>query len=152
VFGALQGEKLSFIRRYARQSRPLSQFDADITRYREQMTDIRNNDNEATVINFIKVDCSLLKVCVLLLCVLLLWECVCVCCCGSVCVVVLGVRVCCCLWEDALLRMFCCCCECCGSVCAMWVYLIARDVLYLREWHPPPRLCVCAYDWDCMSM
>ncbi len=58
----LQSDKVNFIRRYARTDRPLSQFDTDISRYRDQMNDIRGNDDEAPAINFIRVDCSLLKV------------------------------------------------------------------------------------------
>ena len=57
-----QSDKVNFIRRYARTDRPLSQFDADISRYRDQMNDIRSNDDEAPAINFIRVDCSFLKV------------------------------------------------------------------------------------------
>ena len=54
-------DKLNFIRRYARMDRPLNQFDIDISRYRDQQNDIRTSEEVNQHINFIKIDCSLLK-------------------------------------------------------------------------------------------
>lgn len=53
-------DKDAFIRRYAKANRPLSQYDVDITRYREQQSDIQAEDM-TSAINFVKIDCNLLK-------------------------------------------------------------------------------------------
>ncbi|GBG32973.1 Dynein heavy chain 2, axonemal [Hondaea fermentalgiana] len=53
-------DKDAFIRRYAKANRPLSQYDIDITRYREQQSDIQAEDM-TSAINFVKIDCNLLK-------------------------------------------------------------------------------------------
>ena len=53
-------DKAAFIRRYANTKRPLSSFDLDITRYKNNQSDIQSEDITHAV-GFIKVDCSLLK-------------------------------------------------------------------------------------------
>jgi dynein heavy chain len=53
-------DKDAFIRRYAKANRPLSQYDIDITRYKEQQQDIQQEEANTTI-NFIKIDCSVLK-------------------------------------------------------------------------------------------
>ena len=53
-------DKAAFIRRYANTKRPLSSFDLDITRYKNNQSDIQSEDVTHAV-GFIKVDCSLLK-------------------------------------------------------------------------------------------
>ena len=53
-------DKAAFIRRYANTKRPLSSFDLDITRYKNNQSDIQSEDVTHGV-GFIKVDCSLLK-------------------------------------------------------------------------------------------
>ena len=53
-------DKGAFIRRYAKTDRPLSQFVADVTRYREIQKSVQSEDM-ATNINFMKVDCTQLK-------------------------------------------------------------------------------------------
>ena len=53
-------DKDAFIRRYAKASRPLSQYDIDITRYKDQQSDIVEEDLNMTI-NFIKIESSLLK-------------------------------------------------------------------------------------------
>ena len=53
-------DKAAFIRRYANTRRPLSSFDLDITRYKNNQSDIQSEDVTHAV-GFIKVDCSLLK-------------------------------------------------------------------------------------------
>ena len=53
-------DKDAFIRRYAKASRPLSQYDIDITRYKDQQNDIVEEDLNMTI-NFIKIESSLLK-------------------------------------------------------------------------------------------
>jgi len=53
-------DKAAFIRRYANTKRPLASFDMDITRYKNNQQDIQAEEGSHTV-NFIRVDCSLLK-------------------------------------------------------------------------------------------
>jgi len=53
-------DKEAFTRRYAKANRPLSQFDLDITRYREQQSDIQNEDMTSSI-NFARIECTLLK-------------------------------------------------------------------------------------------
>ena len=54
-------DKDNFIRRYAKAGRPLMQFDIDITRYRDAQVDIMKGEDVNQTVNFIKIDCSLLK-------------------------------------------------------------------------------------------
>lgn len=56
----MQNDKDGFIRRYAKASRGLAQFDADTMRYKELQTDIQNEEGAHTI-NFIKIDCTSLK-------------------------------------------------------------------------------------------
>ena len=53
-------DKGAFIRRYAKTKRPLSQYEIDITRYRDLQKSVQAEDM-ATTINFMKVDCTQLK-------------------------------------------------------------------------------------------
>lgn len=53
-------DKQAFIRRYAITKRPLSSFDMDITRYKNNQQDIQSEESFHTV-EFIRVDCSHLK-------------------------------------------------------------------------------------------
>jgi len=53
-------DKDAFIRRYSKANRPLTQYDADITRYKEQQNDIQGEDITSTI-NFINIDCNMLK-------------------------------------------------------------------------------------------
>ena len=53
-------DKAAFIRRYANTKRPLSSFELDISRYKNNQSDITSEDVTHAV-GFIKVDCSLLK-------------------------------------------------------------------------------------------
>ena len=53
-------DKDAFIRRYAKACRPLGQYEMDINRHGEQQHDIQGEDHSNTI-NFIKIDCSLLK-------------------------------------------------------------------------------------------
>jgi dynein heavy chain len=61
-------DKDAFIRRYAKAERPLLQYDVDITRYREQQSDIQGEDLSNTI-NFIQIDCTMLKVSLVTHCV-----------------------------------------------------------------------------------
>ncbi|CAM9866721.1 unnamed protein product, partial [Discosporangium mesarthrocarpum] len=49
-----------FIRRYAKANRGLAQFQTDTARYRELQADITQEESAHTI-NFIKIDCTLLK-------------------------------------------------------------------------------------------
>jgi dynein heavy chain, axonemal len=53
-------DKDAFMRRYAKQNRPLVQYDIDITRYREFQYEISQEDVHNTI-NFIKIGCQELK-------------------------------------------------------------------------------------------
>jgi dynein heavy chain len=53
-------DKDAFIRRYAKADRPLVQFDIDITIKKENQAEIQNAEMSHTI-NFIKIDCTLLK-------------------------------------------------------------------------------------------
>ncbi|GMI21327.1 hypothetical protein TeGR_g3290 [Tetraparma gracilis] len=53
-------DKESFIRRYAKANRPLKSYDNDVTRHKEQQSEIQGEDISYTI-NFIKIDCTLLK-------------------------------------------------------------------------------------------
>ncbi|GMH50243.1 hypothetical protein TrRE_jg3287 [Triparma retinervis] len=53
-------DKESFIRRYAKANRPLKSYDNDVTRYKDQQTEITAEEISHTI-NFIKIDCTLLK-------------------------------------------------------------------------------------------
>ncbi|GMI05338.1 hypothetical protein TrVE_jg1168 [Triparma verrucosa] len=53
-------DKESFIRRYAKANRPLKSYDNDVTRHKEQQADIQGEEISHTI-NFIKIDCTLLK-------------------------------------------------------------------------------------------
>ena len=53
-------EKDAFIRRYAKANQPLMKFDIDITKYKEQQTEIQHEEISTTV-KFTKIDSSQLK-------------------------------------------------------------------------------------------
>eukprot|EP00163_Fabomonas_tropica_P002875 TRINITY_DN1232_c0_g1_i1.p1 TRINITY_DN1232_c0_g1~~TRINITY_DN1232_c0_g1_i1.p1 ORF type:complete len:4516 (+),score=1594.38 TRINITY_DN1232_c0_g1_i1:127-13674(+) len=53
-------DKGAFIRRYAKANKPLSTFDADVTKYRDLQNEIQNEET-ITNINFIRLDCAPLK-------------------------------------------------------------------------------------------
>ena len=53
-------DKDAFIRRYAKANRSLAQFDFDITAYKDQQQDVQNEEL-STSINYVKVECALLK-------------------------------------------------------------------------------------------
>ena len=55
-----QLDKDAFIRRFAKANRPLSQFDAEIQKYKDSQSLIQNEET-TTTIKFIKVDCAPLK-------------------------------------------------------------------------------------------
>ena len=53
-------DKESYVRRYAKANRSLKNYNDDVTKYREQQSDIQN-ENHNNTINFIQIDCTLLK-------------------------------------------------------------------------------------------
>jgi dynein heavy chain len=53
-------DKDQFIRRYAKQNRPLEQYDTDIQRYKDLQDDIQGEELN-TAISFVMLDCALLK-------------------------------------------------------------------------------------------
>jgi dynein heavy chain len=53
-------DKDAFIRRYAKAMRPLMQYDIDISRYKEHQQDIQQEEHSRSI-NFIQIDCTLLK-------------------------------------------------------------------------------------------
>ena len=53
-------DKDQFIRRYAKQNRPLEQYDTDIQRYKDLQDDIQNEQLNSSV-SFIMLDCAMLK-------------------------------------------------------------------------------------------
>jgi hypothetical protein len=53
-------DKDSMIRKYAKSSKTPLQFDADISRYRVQQSEI-NGETSTHVINFVRIDCNTMK-------------------------------------------------------------------------------------------